>query len=413
MEKQGRTPTIFIYVRIRLVTKEGDNLKRRGQATGSAAATLIGIIALMLIFYILFLPPEERKELLADEERLPPGIIPEGGELIFKSAPGQLTYVGQTEFTHIIPNIMLTQERQAKILAEANPFTIKKGWFRKQFKNITFYLNDLETVDNVFLSFQTPMNRGRLRILFNGQNIFENDINVANPAPIPIPRSLLKVENNIDFQVWGFGLIFSRQYDIADVKIIGEITDLQKQRAANSFGMPEAEHTNVESAYLAYFPICDQNSIGTLEIMLNNKVIHSGVPVCDSPARIDLFKEDFAAGKNSLGFKLSAGTARVEQIKVKTFVKPTKGYSDFFFIKEQQFNAVALGLAHAVLEIEFVDDGRLKEAETNVNGRLDILSQRDPIYVRDISEVLRDGNNFVAIEPLTDLNVISLSVRVE
>lgn len=407
------SPTIFIYVRIRLKTKEGDNLSRRAQATGSAAATLIGIITLLLIFYILFLPPEERKELLAEEDKLPPGIIPEGGEIVFKAAPGRLTYVGQTEFDHVIPNIMLTEERQAKILAESNPFTIKKGWFRKQFKNISFYLSGLETVDNVFLSFQAPMNRGRLRILFNGQNIFENDINVRNPQPIPIPKGLLKVENSVEFQVWGFGLIFSRQYDLEDIKVIGEITDTEKQRSANAFGTPETEYGNIESAYLGYFPICDQNSIGTLEITLNNKVIQSGVPVCDSPARKDLFKEDFVSGKNTLGFKLSSGTARIEQIKVKTFVKPTKGYSDFFYLTPKLFTVVAMGRAHAILDIEFVDDGALKEAETNLNGRLDVLSQRDPKYTRDISAIVREGNNYVGIIPMADMNIMSLSVRVE
>lgn len=402
----------FIYVRICFEPKEGDNLRRKGQATGAAAATLIGIITLLLIFYILFLPPEERKELLK-EEALRPGIIPEGGEIIFKATPGRLTYVGQTEFEHVLPNIMLTEERQAKILAEAPPFVIKKGWFKKQFKNVTFYLSDLETVDNVFLSFQAPVRRGRLKILFNGQPIFEGNVNVQNPRPVPIPKSLLKLENSVDFQVWGFGLIFSRQYNLEDVKIIGEIIDMKKQQAANSFGIPELEHENIESAYLAFFPICDQNAIGTLEIILNNKVIYSGVPVCDSPAREDLFKEDFVAGKNSLGFRLKSGTARIEQIKIKTFVKPTKGWSDFFFLKPEVYHAIITGKARAILEIEFVDDGKLKEAATNLNGRLDVLSQRDPKYVRDISDVVRDGNNFIGIEPGSDMNVMSLAVRVE
>ncbi|MEM4239944.1 MAG: hypothetical protein QXK08_02030 [Candidatus Woesearchaeota archaeon] len=389
-------------------------MKRRAQAGGGAAATLIGIIALLLIFYILFLPPEERKELLKEEEEiLPPGIVPEGGEIIFKAAPGRLTYVGQTEFEHVLPNLMLSEERQAKVLAETAPFVIKKGWFKKQFKNISAYLPNLETVDNVFISFQTPVRRGRLKILFNGAPVFEGTINVQNPPPVPVPKSLLKAENNIEFQVWGFGLIFSREYDIEDVKVIGEITDVKKQEASNSFGLPETEYSNIESAYLAFFPICDQNTVGVLDIMLNNKVIYSAVPVCDSPAREDLFKEDFAAGKNTLGFKLRAGTARIEQIKVKTFVKPTKGWSDFFFIKPEIFTAIAIGKAHAILDIEFVDDGTLKEAATNLNGRLDILTQRSPKYTRDISDVVRDGNNFIGIEPGTDINIMSLTVRVE
>ncbi len=388
-------------------------LRRRGQATGGAAATLIGIITLLIVFYIIFLPPEERKELLMEEEGVLPGVIAPGGEVIFKAAPGRLTYVGQTEFEHLVPNILLTEERQAKILADASPFIIKKGWFRKQFKNISLYLPDLETVDNVLLSFQAPVRRGRLKILFNGQAVFEGNIIVNNPPPVPIPKSLLRTNNAVEFQVWGFGLIFSRQYQITDVKIIGEIIDVKKQEAANSFGIPDIEYQNIESAYLGFYPICNKEDVGVLDITLNNKIIYSAVPVCESPARQDLFKEDFVSGKNTLGFRLRSGMARIENIRIKTFVKPTKGYSDFFFLEPGIFTAIATGKAHAVLEMEFVDDGRLKEAETNINGRLDVLSQRDPKYVRDISAVVRDGNNYIGLMPMTDLNVISLTVRVE
>jgi len=383
-------------------------VNKRAQAGG-----LIGIITLLLIFYILFLPPEERKALLEDE-RVPgvPG-VPGVGEVLFSASPGRLSFVAQTEFDHLIPNMILSEERQARVLAEANPFIIKKGWFRKQFKNISFVLSDLETVDNVVLSFQSSVNSGRLKILFNGVPIFENDIRVQNPPPVQLPRSLLKTSNMLEFQVWGFGLIFSRQYNLEDVKVIGEITDVRKQQAANSFSIPEIEYENIESGYLGYYPVCEQATVGILDVTLNDKVIFSGVPVCESPARQDLFKEDFRKGKNTLGFRLKSGIARLEQMKIKTFVKPTKGFSDFFFIEPDIFTAVATGKAHAVLEVEFVDDGRLKEARTNVNGRLDVLSQREPRYAREISAVIRDGNNFIAIEPMTDLHIMSMTVRVE
>jgi hypothetical protein len=389
-------------------------VRKRAQAGGGAAGTLIGLITLVLVFYILFLPPEERAALLK-EEAAPgiPGGVPGVGEVLFRGAPGRLTFIGQTEFDHLIPNLVLTEERQAKILAETNPFIVKKGWFRKDYKNISFVISEPETVDNVFLSFQTPLHRGRLKVLFNGVPVFESDISVRNPPPIQLPKSLLRVSNMIEFQVWGFGLIFARQYTIEDVKVIGEILDIRKQQAANSFSVPETEYENIESGYLGIYPVCDQNAVGLLDITLNDKIIYSAVPVCDSPARQDLFKEDFRPGKNTLGFRLRSGIARLEQIRIKSFVKPTKGYSDFFFIEPAIFTAIATGKARAILEIEFVDDGRLKEARTNVNGRMDVLSQREPRFIREISAVIRDGNNFLAIEPMTDLNVISVTVRVE
>lgn len=389
-------------------------MKRRAQAGGGAAATLIGLIALMLIFYILFLPPEERKALLKDEQAAGvPGGVPGLGTTLFRAAPGKLTFIGQTSFDHLFPNLLLAEERQAQVLAQANPFVIKKGWFRKDFKNISFVLSDPENIDNVLLTLQTPLHRGRLKVIFNGVPVFEGDIKVQNPAPLQLPKRLLQVSNMLEFQVWGFGLIFSREYDLADVKVIGEILDAAKQQSANSFTITEPEYENLESGYLAYYPVCDQNNAGILDITLNGKVISSAVPVCESPAREDIFKEDLRQGKNTLGFRLRTGVARVEQLRIKTLVKPTKGFSDFFFIEPDVFTAIATGKAHAILNVEFVDDGRLKEARSNVNGRLDVLSQRDRKFVRDISPVVKDGNNFIGIDPMTDLNVLSVEVRVE
>ena len=389
-------------------------MKRRAQAAGGAAATLVGLITLLIVFYILFLPPEERKALLEDEQAPGvPGGVPGVGEVLYRGAPGHLAFVGQTEFDHLIPNLLLSEERQAKVLVTANPLRITKGWFRKDFKNISFTLDDPETVDNVLLSFQAPVRRGRLKVMLNGAPVFEGNVRVQNPQPVTLPKSLLKASNMLEFQVWGFGLIFDREYALEDVKIIGEILDVKKQQAANAFSISDVEYENLDSGYLGVYPICQQDAVGLLDITLNDKVIYSAVPVCDSPARQDLFKEDFRKGKNTLGFRLKNGVARLEQIRIKTFVKPTKGFSDFFFIEPDVSTAIATGQAHAVLDIEFVDDGRLKEARLNVNGRLDVLSQRDPRFTREISPVVRDGNNFIGIEPMTDLNVISIQVRVE
>ena len=389
-------------------------MKRRAQASGGAAATLIGLITLMIIFYILFLPPTERKALLKEEQAEGvPGGVPGLGTTLFRAAPGKLTFIGKTSFDHLFPNLLLAEERQAQILAQANPFVVKKGWFRKDFKNISFVLSDPENIDNVLLTFQAPLRRGRLKVIFNGVPVFEGDVRAQNPPPVQLPKRLLQVSNMLEFQVWGFGLIFSREYDLEDVKVLGEILDAAKQQSANSFTITEPEYENMESGYLAYYPVCDQNNAGILDITLNGKIVSSAVPVCESPGREDLFKEDLRKGKNTLGFRLRSGAARVEQLRIKTIVKPTKGFSDYFFIQPDVFTAIATGKTHAILDVEFVDDGRLKEARSNVNGRLDVLSQRDPKFVRDISPVVKDGNNFIGIEPMTDLDVLSVEVRVE
>ena len=79
---------------------------KRGQEapSGSGAATLVGIITLLFIFYILFLPPTEREQLLAEEKA--PGVIDAETPLL-QSAIGWLETVPQGGIEHTVSNIYL------------------------------------------------------------------------------------------------------------------------------------------------------------------------------------------------------------------------------------------------------------------------------------------------------------------
>jgi hypothetical protein len=48
-----------------------------------------------------------------------------------------------------------------------------------------------------------------------------------------------------------------------------------------------------------------------------------------------------------------------------------------------------------------------------VNGKLDVIDQRDSRFARDISSVVREGNNYIEIQPLAELDVVRLEVRAE
>ena len=129
--------------------------------------------------------------------------------------------------------------------------------------------------------------------------------------------------------------------------------------------------------------------------------------------RQELYTEDLRQGKNTLIFKITKGSYRIEQVRVRTNIKPVKAFVDFFDVKSILYNNVLDQKKRIVLDIEFVDDGRVKRAETNVNGKLDVIDQRQPTFTRDISKVVREGNNYIEIRPLTELDIVKLEVRAE
>ncbi|MBW2973313.1 hypothetical protein KY346_02890 [Candidatus Woesearchaeota archaeon] len=385
-------------------------MKKRadGAPVGATAASLIGIIALLLVFYIIFLPPGERAALFADEN------LSETGEVIEKKvllqAPiGKIEFVAENEFDHYLPNLYLHESRGAEILTTINPFTIKKTIYKTDRKAHTFGIADPANTQNVYVSFAAPVHEGALKVRFNDMDVFEGEIRQTNPPPIPISKNYLQKKNTISFQAEGFG-IPTRKYELTDVKIIGDVLDKSKLSGMIDLPISQVEHNNLERAWMDFYPLCDQLSVGTMTISINDKSIFSGVPNCESLNRKDIYKEDLKAGKNMVEIMLSSGSASVEQIRLKTILDPTKGFMDYFNVNSVLYEQIADGIQDAELVIKFIDDNKLKNARLNVNGRLYMIDQRTPTYRADISNIIEEGNNYVELTPLTELNIVKLEI---
>lgn len=380
---------------------------------GAAAASTIGILILLFIFYILFLPPEAREELLeGDGTTLPGDGEAIAKEVLLQEAVGRLAPQGQTRFDHHIPNLFLAESRNAEQLARENPFTIHKGLFSEQQHTFTFTLDRLDRTENVLLSYQTLKRSGRLHIVLNGHELFQGTIARQSPPPLRLPKSLLEETNTITFFVTG-GWMQHKEYALTNIQVIGDITDVSKQQATNTFQISQVEYDNLEHSWLDFHPLCEQGDVGIMTITLNGRTIYSAVPACESANRQELYREDLTSGKNTLVFRIEQGSFRIEQIRVRNTVKPVKNYIDFFGVNPQLYTALLDRRGHIVLRIEFVDDGQQKQAELNLNGRLDAINQREPIYETEITNVVREGNNYLEIRPITELNIPHLEVRVE
>ncbi|MBW2970019.1 hypothetical protein KY319_02750 [Candidatus Woesearchaeota archaeon] len=385
------------------------NKRGQGFSTGRPASALIGIITLLFIFYIIFLPPSERKALLEGENV---SDVEGTAGVLLDVAPGRLSFVDKSVFDHHVSNVYLVESRNAVVFARENPFVVSKGLFGEQRKTLVFGVSNLADTDNVILSFQAVEHSGTLLISLNGQLIFESDVKVQNPPPVNLPKGLLRDTNVLEFSAKG-GFFSKKQYALADVKVVGDITDVARQMATNTFTVSNTEHDNLESSFLDFFPICDQRAVGILTIELNGKIIYSAVPACDSLNRQDLFAEDLRVGKNTLIFRISSGSYRVEQIRVRTILKPVKAFIDFFNVKSSLYNDVLDKDRQIMFLMEFVDDDVTKRAELNINGRFFAVNQRDAKYERDISSIIREGNNYIEIKPLTELDIVKLQVRAD
>ncbi len=383
--------------------------KKRGQDNADAAAVLIGIIALILIFYIVFLPPEERDVLLGEENQTTgtdQTTTQEKGSLL-KESGLVLSFLEEGKEHEIaIPNFALSESKPDKLILSHPGFIIKKGFFKDQPKELKFS-TDLKSLEKIFLTFTTPAHDGVLKILVNGNELFEGRITTEQPQTIEVNKDLLKQDNTVLLT------ITSGEYEFKNFNIIARTIDLEKLTALNNFNLENNVADSIKEAKLSYYLSCNQATASMLEIILNNNKLFSAMPVCESPNVLKLSKSDFVPGKNILLIKTDKGEYSFDQSKIKLELSEAKDLVRYFEINQTTYDQISDDEKKIVLKMNFVSEKEFKEAEISINGRLTRLDQKEKEYRKDITSMIQQGTNFIQITPKSRLEIVELVIKSE
>ena len=166
----------------------------------------------------------------------------------------------------------------------------------------------------------------------------------------------------------------------------------------------------METVVLTFFPRCNQQEVGNLEIILNGRRIYNAVPTCRSINLQDLFPTELLNGKNDLSFRTRKGEYDIEQIRIETKLKEAKSYVQYFQVDPEADKLLRNAKRPAYLEITFVDDGKEKRGEISVNGRLTFLDQKGATYAQRIDGFLNQGNNYIELRPESSMQISQLRV---
>jgi len=377
------------------------------------AAVLVAIIAGLIIIYILFLPTEDRLDLLGENESgsSGSGVSVKGESILLLEHPGRLDTVKKID-DRLIPNIYLVEAVNAKEIDRINPFSVRNGWFDKKERSVRFRLDDLEDTDNVLLSFSLKKNQGILTIKLNDEVIYEYAPKQLNIV-VRLEKVLLENDNVLEFSVSPVGISFwkTNQYDLESVVIVGDITDRSRQESRNIFELTDSEFMNLESSKLRFVPYCSRViDVGTLTVLVNNRNVYSAVPVCDDPVRPIPILGALSAGENKIVFSTTKGSYSIEQIKVDLDLKETKTIAYYFELSDEQFDDVVDDIKDVNVTIEFVDNDKNKRATLSVNGHRVTIDQDEPVYGRNIDDWVERDNNYIEIIPKTTLDIVDLKV---
>lgn len=300
---------------------------KKGQ--GASASNLIIAITVLIVLYILFLPPSDRAALLGDQattvttpatsyDVLPGDLIAGGRETVFSTVPGRIEFSALNSLEVPLNAFTLYRTTDARVIEEFNPIHVKNGIGDRTVRTIDFTIPNLQNTDNVRLSFRAPRHEGVLTITLNGHEIYEYDITTSSPEPIRLRSDLLDTRNELTFSVSGVGWQFWRtnEYSLDSIKITGDITDTTRQASMNSFHITEEQARNLETARMKFHPQCRESDVGRLTIRLNNREVFSAIPDCATLNFVDFTPNLLLPGRNTVDFATDRGSYLIDLISI-------------------------------------------------------------------------------------------------
>jgi hypothetical protein len=389
-------------------------ISRKAQDAG-AAASLIAIIGLLVVFYLLFVPPSFRDQILEGNETDADvaGASDEPVPAILRASPGTLSPISTEEIEHNIPTVQLYSKTKSQVIETKPNAYAKTSVFGQTPTDMYFVIDDIENTDDVLLSFLSDKHKGSLLIYVNGNEVYNSEITKANPEPVTIPKRMLVEGNNkITFIAGSVGMAFWRvnKHQMSNLQVTASIKDVSQQMSRNVFVVSATEKTNVKRAILRFSPDCIRGKTGKLNVLINTHSIFYSVPDCGGRVAIEFSPDVFREGENSITFESDEGSYLIDLVRITSELKEVIQPAYYFEIKESVMDDIHDGKANLYLRITFTDDNEQKSALLNINGRETNLYQDEREYEKNINDYVIEGNNAIKIEPETTLQIVSLEV---
>ncbi|MBD3209066.1 hypothetical protein GF367_01450 [Candidatus Woesearchaeota archaeon] len=305
-------------------------MAKRAQAAMNAngSAILIIIVTALIVLYILFLPPQDRAELLGETS----GIESNGGwgsngdagtapstTLLLENV-GSVDYQSSDEHYHTIPSFRIGTKTEGGILKNIDSLYVKSSVFETIIENITFRIDPDVTSDARFSFNVDQQASGRLMVVLNGKQIIDKEYLPSSSQYIDLPGEQLQAFNVLTIGVSTPGWAFWRmhEYQLSTLQITGDVKDLTGAQAMQSFILDDEEVDSLDRASLRFYADCTPSETGRLTIKVNGRTVFSGYADCGVLNTVELDRRMLDWGQNEVSFITEEGTYLITNIDVKT-----------------------------------------------------------------------------------------------
>ena len=379
------------------------NGSKRGQ---SGAAILVGLVAVLIILYVLFLPPEERARLLGEPGgNTPGGNPPTSSNTLFTSPVGAVYLPVSPQVRHDLPTVGIRAVEQGSILASRESISVSNNAFEKQPVTLLFSAKPEQTRNAVLSMNLVSKTGGNLVVYLNGQEIANQKVQSRTVPPITLTN--LQQDNNLTFMASSVGFAFwsTNRYTLTNVKVTADVTDLSGAASRQAFSLAAEEYAALERTTLQFVPVCEQE--GAMTITLNGLEMFSGVPDCDNLNTLEIPSSKLESGENSIVFATKDAQLIIDAPVIITQSARRQNRALSFPVETAQVQG-----KQVYLRILFPDAADHKGIIT-LNGNTLPLRAQD-VLVLPVTQYVKLGQNTLSFEAVErDFEIVKVDVYVQ
>ncbi|MFP4118638.1 MAG: hypothetical protein ACLFTH_01130 [Candidatus Woesearchaeota archaeon] len=320
---------------------------RRGgdsPTSGAGAAILVLIIAALLVLYVAFLPADEKNALLEEQDipGTPPSSSSGYSHLIGTSALedriGKISAINDEEIRHELTSFRLHTETEAAILSETPRVSVKNSAFDKSTHTMEFSIDPKSTSD-VYLSYNVLFGDGQLKIHLNGVPIYDHEKDYGSIEPIKLPKHLLKHENVLHMSVSSPGIAFwsTNIYRLESIQLTADVQDKSDSLNEQLLYLSPEELEYFDKATLSFYPDCEAENVGPIDIAINGEKAFHGIPDCHMKNFIKIHKKLLQDGENNISFISNEGEYIIDQPMLEVELTDVEHPIYYFDLEEDLF----------------------------------------------------------------------------
>lgn len=389
--------------------------RKRGQTVNPAGniATLISLIALLMLVYILLLPQEARDELLNREDGKTRVISDEAKvESLFSKSVGKVSPLKQSKgIVHTIAGVNLFSDIENEIITLANDILVSKGAFKENFQDLVFQLDYPKDVIKAELYILISKSDGNLIVELNGRDIFNANLNDNSQELIELPLGLLQETNTISLKSSG-GFFGSGLHELKEVRLRKQV-EIKNKRSERTISIPASELKDLEKSILSFSVFCSHDERELLNVKVNNGLVYSDVPFCNlKRVEIEVDESFVKDGANMLLFE-SEGDYVIEEVEWQSLLRGERESEFAFTIGNEDYKDTRRGIKQAFAIFEFALSDDRKTFDFYINEKKFEINTLDDDYFIDISDFLEDGSNLIRLRPRNSFEIIDMRIELE